>query len=143
MNGEPLRVSRGVVGVRLDGKSELVLEVPAEDGEGFPRQVEPLEDDRRPLLELARDPLGLGGPAEGNRPPGEVDRVVGQRELLTRLDETEARVTQAPRADEPLDVGAREQVEEAPRLRARDGERLVFPILGEEILCRDRVDTAS
>jgi hypothetical protein len=123
--------------------SELVLELPAEDGEGFPGQVEPLENDRRPGLELGSDPFGLGGPAEGNRPPGNVDRVVGKRKLLARLDEPKARVTQGSRADEPLDVGAREQVEEAPRLRARDGERLVFPVLGEELLCRDRVDTAS
>jgi hypothetical protein len=41
-------------------------------------------------------------------------------------------VPQATRRDAPLDLGHRQQVEEAPLLVARDEERLPLPVLTEE-----------
>jgi hypothetical protein len=51
-------------------------------------------------------------------------------------------VAKAPRADEPLDVRDGEEVVETAALRARNDERPLLPVFGEELLGGDRVDRA-
>jgi hypothetical protein len=47
-------------------------------------------------------------------------------------------VPESPGRDAPLDLGHRQQVEEAPLLVARDEEGLTLPVLTEEALGFDR-----
>jgi hypothetical protein len=105
--------------------------------------VERLEHDRRAAFELLEDPVDVGRPGERRRPPAEVDGVVADLDPLALLDETEGRVADPRRADEPLDIRLREEAVEARRLAARDDERLSLPMLGEELLGRDRLDRLS
>jgi hypothetical protein len=102
-----------------------------------------LEDDRRAGFELLEHAPDVGGAGERRRPPGKVDGVVVDLELGAFLDEPESREADAARADEPLDVGEGQEVVEAALLRPRDDKRLLLPVLGEKLLRRDRVETAS
>jgi hypothetical protein len=85
--------------------AELALEHAAELAERRPGVVEPLEHEGRACLELGEHPSDVGGAAERLRPPRDVLRVGADLELLFRLDEAEAGVPQASRAQKPLDVG--------------------------------------
>jgi hypothetical protein len=97
-------------------------------------ELERLEDDRGALLELCRDPLDLGAPRERRRRPRDVLRVVAEDDLRVLLDDTERGVPQPTRGDTPLDLGHRQQVEEAALLVAWDEEGLPLPVLTEEAL---------
>jgi hypothetical protein len=97
-------------------------------------ELERLEHDRGALLELSRDPLDLGAPGERGRRPRDVLRVVAEHDLRVLLDDPERWVPQATRREAPLDLGHRQQVEEAPLLVTRDEERLPLPVLTEEAL---------
>ena len=54
VDGQALRLARREVRVRLRRVAELALEHAAELGEGWPVEVQPLEDERRARLELGR-----------------------------------------------------------------------------------------
>src|SRR5215210_3979522 len=122
--------------------AEGLLERPAERPELGAGQVQALQHDRRaarPLLEHTIDGERAG---ERRRPPGNVDGVVANRELLARLHEAEAGVAQAARADETLDLVLREEVVEASRLVALDHERPALPVRGEELGLTDGLEAA-
>jgi hypothetical protein len=121
---------------------ELLLEGATEFCERGPREVQPLEDERGACLELGEDAADVGRPVEGCGPPRDAGRVRAELELRPCLDEAEAGVAKAARADEPLDVRDGEEVVETAALRARNDERLLLPVLGEELLGGDRVDRA-
>jgi hypothetical protein len=84
--------------------AELALEHAAELAERRPGVVEPLEDEGRACLEFGEHPSHVGGAAERLWPPRDALRVGADLELLFRLDEAEAGVPQASRAQKPLDV---------------------------------------
>jgi hypothetical protein len=121
---------------------ELPLEPAAELRERGPGEVQPLEDERRPRLELREDAADVRGPAERRRPPGDALRVGVDVEFRAGLDEAKRGVAKAARAEKPLDVGGGEEVVETAFLGAGDDERLLLPVLGEEVLGRDRLDRA-
>ena len=91
-----------------------------------------------PRSNSRRDPLDPGRPRERLRRPRDVLGVVGEDDLLALLDDAERRPAQAAVGDAPLDLGDREQVEEAPLLVARDEEGLRLPVLVEEPLAPRR-----
>ena len=135
VDGEALRAPRRVVRVRLHGLLELRLQLPAEARERRPVEVEALEDDRRAALECRRDRVRVDHAREGLRPPREIGRVVGLGDRAAFANQPQRRCTQAAGGDQPLDVRDREQVVETTRLGARDGERLLLPVLREELRC--------
>ena len=99
-------------------------------------ELERLEHDRRAVLELRRDPLDLWRcrRTRGGR-PRDVLRVVAEHDLRVFLDDPERGMPQARRpVNAPLDLGDRQEVEEAPLLVARDEEGLPLPVLTEEAL---------
>lgn len=114
--------------------AELPLELPAEVGERWVLELKRLEDDRRAALELRRDPLDLRGAGERGRRPGDVLRVVAERDLRVLLDDAERRMPEPAGRDAALDLREREQVEEASLLVARDEEGFLLPVLTEEAL---------
>jgi hypothetical protein len=123
--------------------AELALERAAELRERRPAQVQSLEDDRRPVLELREDALDLGRAGERFRPPRDILRVRGDLELGARLGETEARVAKPAGREQPLDIlDGEEVVEEAP-LGSWDDERLPLPIAVEELLGGNRIEGSS
>ena len=133
---EALRAARRVVRVRLRGVAELGLQRAAELSERRPVVVQRLEDDRRALGERRGDAVGVGRSGELGRPPGNVRRILRERDLRAGLDQAEAREAQAAGADQPLDVSGREQVVEATLLPPRDDERLLLPVPVEELVDR-------
>src|SRR6476646_2200741 len=112
--------------------AELALEFAAEVGERRVLELQGLKDDRRPALELLRDPLDPDAPGERRRRPRDVLRVVAQNDRRVLLDDPERRVPEPAGRDPPLDLGDREQVEEAALLVARDEEGLSLPVFTEE-----------
>jgi hypothetical protein len=96
--------------------------------------VQRLQHDGGARLELAQYARDVRRCGERVRSPRQVGRVVLEGNLLARPDETERWIANSTRADEPLDVGLREEVVEAARLVARDDERPPFPPLGEELV---------
>jgi hypothetical protein len=113
---------------------ELTLELAAELGERRMLELESLEDDRRAALELLCDPLDPSGSGERGGRPRNVLRVVADDDLRILLDDPEPGMPEASGRDAPLDLGARQEVEEAPLLVARDEEGLPLPVLTEEAL---------
>ena len=99
-----------------------------------------MQDDRRARLESLEHAVDIGAGGERGRPPAQVGRVVADLDLLALLDEAEGGIANAGGADESLDVRLREQRVEALRLAARDDERLLLPMLGEELLGRGGFD---
>jgi hypothetical protein len=140
VNGEALGLPRREVRVCLRGVAELALERPAELRQRRPGEMQGLENQRRARLERIQYAADLGRAAEGNRPPGQALRVGADLELLGGLDQAEGGVAQPAGADEPLDVGDRKEVVETTLPVPRGDERLPLPVLGEELLGRDRVD---
>ena len=61
VHGEALRASRRVVGVGLHRQPDRVLELPAEDGQRKPVDVQRLQDDGRAGLPLGEDAGDVGG----------------------------------------------------------------------------------
>jgi hypothetical protein len=116
--------------------AELALELAGEDGERLPVEVQALEDDRGARFELGQDPVDVGRRREGLGAPGNVDGVVVEPDLRALLDETERRIADSRRADEPLNIGFGQEAVEAPRLRPGDDERLLLPVAAEEVLGR-------
>jgi hypothetical protein len=143
VDGQALGVARRVIGVRLRRMAELTLELAAEDGQRLPVDVQTLEDDRGAGFEFGEDAVDVGRPRERLRPPGNVDGVVVEPDLRPLLDETKGRVADSGRADEPLDVGFGQEGVEAPGLCPGDDERLLLPVLAQELLGGDRVETVS
>jgi hypothetical protein len=123
--------------------TELGLEATAELGQRRVLQLERLEHDRRAAGELVGDPLDPRRPRERLRRPWNVLRVVGEDDLLAFLDDTEGRPAQTAVGNAALDLGDREQVEEAPLLVARDEEGLRLPVLVEEPASLDGLDAAG
>jgi hypothetical protein len=105
--------------------------------------VQRLQHDRGAPGEGGCDAARIGRAAERSRPPGDVARVLRERDLRARLDQAEAGKAQAARADEPLDVRDGEEVVETALLTSRDDERLLLPVLLEELPDADRLDAAS
>jgi hypothetical protein len=96
--------------------------------------VQRLQHDGGARLELAQYARDVRRSGERVRSPRQVGRVVLEGNLLARPDEAERWIANSTRADEPLDVGLREEVVEAARLVACDDERVPFPLLGEELV---------
>ena len=138
---EALRAAGRVVRVGLHRQAERLLELPAEDRQREPVDVQRLEDDRGAGLPLRDDAPDVRGLRE-RRAPRHVLRVGAQVELSALADESERRVADRRRADEPLDVSLREEVVEAARLAAGDDERLPLPVLREERLGADGIEAA-
>jgi len=105
--------------------------------------VQALEDDRRSVLELGEDALHVCRPGEGRGPPREILRVRRDLELRSGLREPEAGKAQPARREKPLDVSGGEEVVETALLGPWDDERLLLPVLREEVLARDRVESSS
>ena len=131
---EALRACGRVVRVRLHRVAELALDVAAEVGEWGMLELQRLEDDRRAALELPRDPFDLRAPRERRRCPRDVFRVVAEDDLRVLLDDPERGVPKPAGRNAPLDLGYRQQVEEAPLLSARHEEGFPLPELTEEAL---------
>jgi hypothetical protein len=104
--------------------------------------METLEDERGAGFELGEHLSDVRHAGERSRTPRDALRVRRRVDLLPGLDEAEPRRAQAPGAEKPLDVGDRQEGVIPTHLGTLDDERLLLPVLAEELLDRDRVDRA-
>jgi hypothetical protein len=104
VNRQTLRVAGREIRVRLRGMAELAFERAAEFCERRPGEMQSLEDECRPSLELPEDAADFRGPAERRGTPGDALRVRGDVDLLSGFDEAEGRLAQAAGAEKPLDL---------------------------------------
>src|SRR4051812_3649643 len=80
---ESLRMRGGQVDVGLDVETEDLLQVPAEERQGWPSTVHPLQDQGRPVAELGEDRIGIGQPVKVlDAPGGSGLAVLGEAELV-------------------------------------------------------------
>ena len=110
VHSESLRRSRRQVGVGVDRMIEDLLEIAAERGQRRPASFDALQQHGRTALILEQDPVGVAHSCKHEPSGAEVARVRIGRKIRPMSYQTNRRIAEVGRGQDPVDVGKRAQV---------------------------------